>query len=242
MRLLAWNLNHRARPRVVPEGVSRAIAALAPDVAVLTEYVSRNSHERFIGQLAALGLPHAMASGKVPGQNQVLVASRQRFERGSLRAPDIEPAFPPNVLHVTLPEAGVGILAMRVPDYSHKAPLRRACWDWIESTAATVRHAPFVILGDLNIDPGYPPKQCGDRIPRLVASGWHWALPPQGGSFWPLKGGTPKRLDHAVVTRHFHRVSAAYVEEVDGIRLGARGGRGALSDHAALVVELSLEP
>lgn len=39
VRLLTWNLNHRARRRAFRSGVSDTIQGLAPEVAVLTEYV-----------------------------------------------------------------------------------------------------------------------------------------------------------------------------------------------------------
>jgi hypothetical protein len=39
MKLLAWNLNHRAAPRRIPSWIAIAINEQAPDVLVLTEYV-----------------------------------------------------------------------------------------------------------------------------------------------------------------------------------------------------------
>jgi hypothetical protein len=53
----------------VPDGAPRAIAALAPDVAVLTEYVSETSHERFISQLAALGRAFATFERRVDAES-----------------------------------------------------------------------------------------------------------------------------------------------------------------------------
>jgi hypothetical protein len=48
VKILTWNLNHRAARRSIPIWVSRAIVAEAPDVVVLTEYVAGADHDRFL--------------------------------------------------------------------------------------------------------------------------------------------------------------------------------------------------
>lgn len=59
MKLLTWNVNHRAKEHKIPDYMAKAIASLSPDVIVLTEYVSPKScltasgqsHQKFIKQL-----------------------------------------------------------------------------------------------------------------------------------------------------------------------------------------------
>jgi ABC-type Fe3+-hydroxamate transport system substrate-binding protein len=47
MRIVTWNLNHRARRRDIPGDVGETIASLKPDLIVLTEYVSGLSEQRY---------------------------------------------------------------------------------------------------------------------------------------------------------------------------------------------------
>lgn len=70
----------------------------------------------------------------------------------------------------------------------------------------------------------------------MVDAGWSLAAPESGSSYWTLFG-LGKRLDHAFVSPHFKVLAAEYAKEVNGFRLAR--GRGALSDHAALVVDIS---
>lgn len=236
MRLVTWNLNHRTHQKRIPAAVVDALAALEPDLVVLTEYVHGPARASFLEALAGAGLGHHALSVPTPGENHVLIAARAPLERGDILAPSIAPAVPSNALHVRSAALGVDVLGMRLPDYSRAPATRRACWDWILATADAAKDRPFVILGDLNTDPAYPRSRCGDRIVMLVDQGWHHALPAEGDSYWG-PGGAARRLDHAFVTPHFTVTAATYVASVDGHLLGGRGPQ-ALSDHAALVVDL----
>jgi hypothetical protein len=69
IRLLTWNLNHRARPRRVGHAITEAIASLRPDLVALTEYVEGPSHADFLAQLSARGFPHVCVSNAVAAQN-----------------------------------------------------------------------------------------------------------------------------------------------------------------------------
>jgi hypothetical protein len=51
MKLLAWNLNHRAARRQIPSWIAAAINEQAPDILVLIEY-----HDLFLDTLKARGL------------------------------------------------------------------------------------------------------------------------------------------------------------------------------------------
>ncbi len=220
MRLLTWNLNHRARPRAFRSGVSDTIQGLAPDVAVLTEYVEGPSHAQFLAHLTDIGLAHSRLTAPRRGENQLLIASRTRLDVGKIKPPNLDASVPSNVMHVRLP--GLDILGLRIPDYSPQPALRRECWSWIGSVAAGMQRTPSVIIGDFNTDPAYPRAKCGDRIPALVASGWTWA--EAIGWSYTAPNGAARRLDHAFVSPHFRVTGAEYV-------------RSAFSDHAALVVD-----
>jgi len=163
MKIVAWNINHRIREKVIPDQMTEAIVSLGPDVIVLTEYVHGPSRDLFLARLADHGFCNSLVSACRPKENHVLIAARSALEHGTIRAPEIGASLPSNALHVRLPDEGVEILGLRVPDYS-QPKMKRVCWDWIIETAAAVKDLPFAMIGDFNTDPKYPPSRCGDRI------------------------------------------------------------------------------
>lgn len=236
MRIVAWNINHRAREKTIPDHLVAAIASLDPDVIVLTEYVDGSTRAPFHASLAEHGFCHLLMSGPRRRENQVLIAARTAFEPGPIFAPEIAPSVPSNALHVRLPQEGLEILGIRVPDYSKALKTKRACWDWILQMASEVRDRPFVMIGDFNTDANFPRSQCGEHFARLVDSGWQLASPPDGASFWSLSGHAV-RIDHAFVSRHLVVESAAYVTRA-GQYVFVGKEPGALSDHAVLSIDV----
>jgi len=237
VRIVAWNINHRIREKVIPDQMTEAIVSLGPDVIVLTEYVHGPSRNVFLATLAQRGFCNSLVSECRPRENHVLIAARTPVELGPIRAPEIAPSVPSNALHVRLPDEGVEILGLRVPAYSRYPKIKRACWDWIIATAASVKDRPFVIIGDFNTDPKYPPSRFGDRIKRLVDDGWQLASPPDGSSYWTLNGDAVC-IDHAFVSRVLHVYGASYVTKFDR-HVFAGKESGAMSDHAALWIDIT---
>ncbi len=240
LRVLGWNLNHRARARAIPAMLVDAIASLQPDVIVLNEYVHGDSRQPFLEQLARRGFPYWQVSRVTPlGENHVLIASRGPVEFGHIQAPALEKSMPSNFLHVILRQDGCEILGLRIPDYSNDPKTKSACWNWINETASTVRDRPFVLIGDFNTDPDDPESLCKGCIGTLTDGGWQMASPAkEEASFWTVKG-RPCRLDHAFVSRHFTVLESRYVCDL-GV-LGSVGRtKGALSDHAILLMDIEL--
>jgi hypothetical protein len=101
VRILNWNLNHRAARRPVPRWISEAIAQQHADVVVLTEYVTGPDHERFVGELAAIGLPHVAKGERIGRENEVLIAAREPLATGTIQAPAIHPSVPSNLCTCT---------------------------------------------------------------------------------------------------------------------------------------------
>jgi endonuclease/exonuclease/phosphatase family metal-dependent hydrolase len=215
--------------------VPDAITALKPDLLVLTEYVRGISHDEFVSRLAESGLKYTLLSQEARGENSVMIASRRPMVLGQRTAPAISPSLPSNFLHVELPEDGLQVMGIRIPDYSRQPSVRRACWDWLCTLAEEVVNCPTVILGDFNADPDYPKSRCGDCFSRLAGNGWRLALPDQGASYWTLKHQAPCRLDHAFVSDNFEVVSTRYVDRIDSLILANRASYS-LPDHAALEV------
>ncbi len=238
LRVLAWNVNHRARAKAIPPMLVDAIDSLRPDLIVLTEYVHGATRSPFLDQLADRGLPHWHVSHVTPlKENHVLIASRTSIEAGSIHAPAIAPSVPSNFLHVSLPHEGCEILGLRVPDYSKQPKMQRACWEWIIETAKTVKDRPFVLIGDFNLDPRYTQTVCGDCIGKMIEDGWQLASPKEGASYWTLKDKVPCQIDHALVSGHFTILDSRYVSDFG--ELGSIGvTKDALSDHAILRIDI----
>jgi exonuclease III len=246
MRLLTWNLNHRARSKKVPDGVADVVEALAVDVAVFTEFVPKEStraaptRAHFLDRLRGMGLAHQLLSPKADSGNHVLFAARSPLIAGATRPPPSLVAdarcMSCNTGHVVLPEMGLDILGMRMPDYSKQPKVRGRCWQWLVETAtAAAATRPFVLVGDLNADLKSPPNRWGRYLGELSAAGLQHLLPPTGESYWS-PNRTAARLDHAFASSHLEPGAAAYVTQAGGHTLA--GSAGALSDHAALVVEV----
>lgn len=236
MRIVAWNINSRARAKAFRDGFVEALSALEADLVVLTEYVTHDSHEMALDKLAGAGLRHRLSTEPTTGENQVLILSRWELIRGKITGPPIYPSVPSNVLHVHVPEAGLEVLGLRMTDLREWPKLRRAWWDWLESVAEQCVNRPFLIAGDMNTDATYSRARCGDRPARLVAGGWQHAAPSEGASYYTTTN-LPKRIDHAFVTKLFCVREARYATESGGHRLMGKPAE-ALSDHAALVVDL----
>ncbi len=236
MNILTWNLNHRTRQKPISPSIAEAITSLHPDIVVLTEYVPGPSHEKFIEELSDGHLRYIRVSHFTPKENHILIASRKALNDGIIKAPSISPSFPSNVLHVFVPELGLQVLGLRIPDYSKQLPLRNACWDWIETQARGMRDYPSIILGDFNTDPSYPPAKCGNRINQMVIEGWQHAQ-AVGSSYWTVNGNIGKQLDHAFFSRHFEIDKTEYILETCNYIIAGKES-GALSDHAILFVKL----
>jgi endonuclease/exonuclease/phosphatase family metal-dependent hydrolase len=108
----------------------------------------------------------------------------------------------------------------------------RDYWDALVPIIRGAADRRIVFLGDLNADPEKPSQVGGQRLAQLRSEGWH--IPTAVGA-WSFKSGS--RIDHALASAQLTMPSATYVAELDGLRL-AGGEPGALSDHAALVVDL----
>jgi endonuclease/exonuclease/phosphatase family metal-dependent hydrolase len=242
MKLLTWNVNHRTFNRNIPYHMAKAIASLTPDVIVLTEYVPGSSHQRFVEQLYSYGFTHHAMSKRVLKENQIFIVANTTLEYGKILAPtNIEKSVLSNVLHVHLPDKEFDILGLRVPDFSNQPIIqptfKSQCWDWIMNIAEDNKDHPFIIMGDFNTDPDYSHARCGDRISQLVTEGWQLAMPRSGASYWAIKNGSEKRLDHAFISRHFIVLVAEYISE-SGRYVFAGKKSEAMSDHAVLLVEI----
>jgi hypothetical protein len=89
---------------------------------------------------------------------------------------------------------------VRVPAYDSKqSTLLIHAWEWLESTAAMLRHSAAVMLGDLNLSAASPDSRGGGHFRRILASGWQLGAPADGATYFG-HGGRTSEIDHIVAT------------------------------------------
>ena len=238
MKLLAWNLNHRAARRRIPAWISAAIAEQAPDVVVLTEYVEGPDHAAFLAALKDQGLGSYSLTSQVGRQNQLLIASRDAQRLSPLNVPVIHAAVAPNVLAVSLESSGVTVLGFRMPAFSSKErDLKRQTWNWLLSEAGRLHAGPALIGGDFNTQPGDSKAYCGDCLDGLVASGWQHARPASGYSWRHARSGAERQIDHIFLTARLSPMRVEYLWEFERLVTNGASRKVGLPDHSMLLCE-----
>lgn len=131
------------------------------------------------------------------------------------------------------------VIGLRVPSYSKSDA--STYWKSFESTMRELAGRRIVIIGDINADPhgqGYPGTA---HLHRIVESGWHLPNPTGEWSYWSSRGKVfTSRIDHALISPALRVADIRYVDASDG-HVFAGPGENAMSDHAALLVEVDLE-
>lgn len=239
MLVASWNLNHRVGHTRYRAEAPHAAVALGAELLLFNEYFPKKHAEEFTSTLAVAGWTHQLISADVPGRsNRILAASRTPLELDStipLAAFDDE--MPANSLVFRVPETGVRVLALRVPAYSGETrALTIAAWDWIERTATSLVDSPAIIIGDLNAHPGRA-RGGGTTLARILQRGWMLGNSQTQPSYISPSGNT-STLDHLLYTPHISVTDARYVRQVGSFLLA--GTNTAISDHAALVAEVSV--
>lgn len=245
MRIVAWNI--RAGGGVRVGRIARQLVRWTPDVVALSEYRATPPSAQLARWLAQHGLTHQLttADGRTPGRNALLVAARWPLRRVRLGA---APRDPSRWL-VTLVESPLPLVlgAMHVPNRvtGRKYPFL----DAVLACAERWRRGPALFVGDTNsgrrsIDEevaGFNAREEG-WIDALAACGWHDAFrhlraEARAYTWYSPNGRNGFRIDQAFVNAALlaHLKDAAYLW--GGV--SRRRRRDALSDHAALLVDLS---
>ena len=248
MRILSWNLNHRATRRPIPAWIADAIAAQSPDVLALNEYVDarntatcRSDHERFFDALDAMGLTHRRVTTRVGRSNhrcRSRRASRSRRARSLPRTRSRTRCRPTSFTCGSFEAASSwSRFRCRAYEYANRHK-KRLTWDWLIDALAVTRQRPGVLIGDMNTGPGDSEKYCGDSLGTLAASGWTVAVPSRGYS-WRLREGSPeRRIDLAFHTPALRCERVAYSWDFHALDERARRAPVGLPDHAMLIVDV----
>jgi exonuclease III len=235
MKIIALNLNHKTSLRAIKPRLVEVIEKLRPDVLTLNEYVHGETRGTLLEALAHVGLGNVLFSERLNGNNQVLVASRNAISAGDLRGPDTaDKGGESNFLHVLLPHADLEIVGVRAPAYEGSSELR-AYWKGLIEIIRSTKQRRILFLGDLNADP-----DSGRGVGALGLTGLRdegWYIPAAVGP-WSYVSGS--RIDHAIAAPSVSVEGAEYVTEISGIVIASQTKEAAISDHAALVVQVRI--
>ena len=248
MRIVAWNIRAGGGLRVA--AIARQLERWAPDVVALSEFRATPPSRALADALAAAGLPHQLttANPRSPGVNALLVAARWPLGRVRLGAAPMEPGrWLAAIVQGPLPMV-VG--AMHVPNRvsGRKYPFL----DAVLACARRWRRGPALFLGDTNsgrrgVDEESPAFSVREEgwIDALGACGWldafrHLRADARAYTWYSPNGRNGFRIDQAFVNAPLlaRLKDAAYVW--GGPWRGRR--RDALSDHAALLLDLAETP
>jgi hypothetical protein len=206
----------------------------------LTEYVEGDDHAEFLKALRSGGLARVLLTAKTKGENQVLIASREGFDEGALRAPAIYSSVPLNALHIKFQGTGLNVLGFRMPSGKQfDAQFRRPTWDWLIEAAAHLRDKPSVVIGDFNTAPGDPASKCGDYIDRMSQMGWIHR--PEVGCSYRHSSGSERQIDHCFVSPKVKVLHAEYRWDFQKVAPDAALGKIGIPDHAMLIAELEYD-
>jgi exonuclease III len=245
MRIVAWNI--RAGGGVRVGRIARQIARWEPDVVALSEFRATPPSLALAMTLARQGLSHQLTTADPArgGANALLVAARRPLRRLRLRAAPREPGRWLLAVVDTLPPLVIG--AMHVPNRvsGRKYPYL----DAVLGCAQRWSLGPALLIGDTNsgrrdIDeesPAFSEREEG-WIDGLAGCGWadafrHLRADTRAYTWYSPNGRNGFRIDQAFV----NAALLARLKDASYVWGGAsrRGRRTALSDHAALLVDLA---
>ena len=251
LRIVGWNIRAGGGRRAA--GILRQILAWRADIVGLSEFRGTGPSRWLAENLGAAGFSHQLSSvnPRHPARNALLLASRHPLETITAKpAPRIRERW----LHARIdcnPELSLGLL--HAPNYTRprrKYPFLSA----LLRLAASARDESALLLGDSNcgkleLDEESPQ---GSRFRRehewmvgMETRGWADAFRHLHGErreyTWYSHRNNGFRLDQAFVSPPLTAAIAA-VAHAWGEDPEQPGRRDALSDHAALILDLRAAP
>ena len=245
MRIVAWNI--RAGGGVRVPAIARQLGRWAPDVVALSEFRATPPSGLLRAALAEGGLVHQLttADPRRPALNGLLLAARWPLQRLRLGAAPID-RVRWLVATIAAPRP-LTLGALHAPN--RVTGLKYPFLDAVLTCARGWRRGPALFVGDTNsgrrgLDeqvPGFNVREEG-WIDALAGCGWadafrHLRPDARAYTWYSPNGRNGFRIDQAFVNAALlaHLKDAAYVWG----GAGGRRRRDAMSDHAALVVDLA---
>ena len=239
MKIIEWNLNHRTIEKPIPDEALTFFSKYSPDIIVLTEYVDADSRNNFKQRLMEVGFSHQLISPKVVKQNQIFIASKQEIQLGDLTPPDLLDAARTNFLHISIPDCNIEIVGFRAPSYK-LASERFEYWKIFAEIVRSANDRNIVFIGDINYDPFSGVTAFAPEISFSLERSFRIPNPEGEWSFISIDGKNKSRIDHAVVSDGVKVCKASYMANYDGIVLAGARSDAAITDHAALSLEVEV--
>jgi exonuclease III len=245
MRIVAWNIRAGGGRRA--GGLARQLTRWQADVVVLSEFRATPPSRALAAALAAAGLTHQLttADRARPRTNALLVAARWPLRRLRLRA---APAEPRRWLAVAVAAPHpVALGAMHVPNRAsgRKYPFL----DAVLACARRWRRGPALLLGDTNsgrrgVDEEVAVFSAREEgwIDALAGCGWrdafrHLRADARAYTWYSPNGRNGFRIDQAFLNPALLSRLLTTTHVWGGA--AGRRRRDALSDHAALLVDVA---
>lgn len=245
MRIVAWNIRAGGGARV--DAIAAQLRRWRPDIVALSEFRGTPPSQTLAARLSARGLVRQQTTVDPhrPARNSLLVASRYPLRSLSLAGPRPESTrWLPLAVEAPQPFA---LAAMHAPNMvtGRKYPFL----DAVHGVARRWRNGPALIIGDTNsgrmgVDEessAFTPKEEA-WIDTMEAEGWSDAfrlLHPRKRDYtwYSPNAGNGFRLDQAFPNTEL----VPRLKRVRHLWGKSRGDprREALSDHAALIVDLA---
>jgi exodeoxyribonuclease-3 len=249
LRIVSWNI--RAGGGVRANAIVHALLAWAPDIVALDEIRATPPSAAILAALADAGLTHQWSGGnpRQTAYNAVAVASRFALRR--YHTHNAPPGFPGRWFAAEMlpPDAPpVHVAAVHIPNevtrrkFPYMAAVLEAARKW------RARHA--IIVGDTNSgrpvldeeSPVFGPRYTA-WFDALESVGWRDSfrhLHPEAREFtwYSPNGRNGFRLDQAFVSRRL-MPQVASVRHEWAMTEASPERRDAISDHAALIVDVT---
>ncbi len=241
MRIVSWNIRAGGGKRA--DGIAAQLESWEPSLVVLCEYRGTPASQAIARDLSRMGLVHqrSTVAAREPAKNALLVASRWPLLHLTV---DEAPREPCRWLSVRV--GGPQPLVLGALHIPNRGTGRKYIFhDAVVSVAARWKRRPALLLGDTNT--GWP--RLDEEVPcfgpreeafleSIDSLGWTDAFRHLHGraraySWYSPNGGNGFRLDQAFLNPRLLPTlrRASYV--------WAGGRASGLSDHAALLVDLS---
>lgn len=248
MRMISWNIRAGGGQRVT--GIAAQLQRWQPDIVALQEFRGTTPSRLLACHLADLNLPYQLATVdlQTPAINALLLASRYPLQ--AIRTTAASVYSPRWLLAKIACERPFIIGVMHVPNAvsGRKAPFHAA----VLSLAQRWRRGPALFVGDTNtgisgLDDVTHVFSAREEawLHGLQAAGWRDVFRHRHGdervyTWYSPNAGNGFRLDQAFANaRLIHQVSSVYYAW--GVDETAPRRRDALSDHAALILDLQTD-
>lgn len=236
MKIIAWNIAHQVKKRLIPEYMVDVIQDLEADTVLFNEYVDEGIREPFKQAMREAGYAYQAVSPTPAVHNQIFAASKYAFEVGDLQPPQFDGSAISNFLHLKFVDFPVEMAGVRAPAYN-KAADKHAYWAELANIMESVNDRPILFAGDVNYDPFRKAKQPdAETVPFHLCEGYE--IPkPSGDWSYLAHSGKGFDIDHVMHTAGVKVTNVEYIDRIRGRFLAGEKIKKPISDHAVLRFE-----